>query len=61
MKTIMMMAFMAAVGMANVAMAETATSGKAQGIWGRFGAYDIGNVRPQPVVAAPSPTTVKSK
>ncbi len=56
MKSLMIIAILASSGMAAMAQAETATSGNAHGIWHRFAAYDIGNVRPQ-VVSATSPTT----
>ncbi len=56
MKTLMITAILASFGMAALAQAETATSGNAHGIWHRFAAYDIGNVRPQ-AVSSTSPTT----
>lgn len=57
MKIVIMMAVLASWSLASAASAETATSGKAHGIWHRFAAYDIGNVRPQAVVSTTSPTT----
>lgn len=57
MKSLMIIAILASSGMAAMAQAETATSGNAHGIWHRFAAYDIGNVRPQ-AVSPTSPTTV---
>lgn len=56
MKSLMIIAILASSGMAAMAQAETATSGKEHGIWHRFAAYDIGNVRPQ-AVSTTSPTT----
>ncbi len=59
MKTLMITAILASFGMAALAQAETATSGNTHGIWHRFAAYDIGNVRPQAVSSTSPTTTVK--
>ena len=51
------MAVMASIGITVPAMAATATSDNRHGIWHRYAAYDIGNVRPSPTTV--SQTRVK--